>query len=64
VTHDGGPAFPVPEGYDYSGMTLREYYAGLAMASLIKTRTVLTAAEDAVELADALLKQLGYKDPD
>ena len=35
---DGGPAFPVPESANYAGypgMTLREWYAGLAMQGLI-----------------------------
>ncbi len=37
---DGGPAFPerMTEGYDRSGMTLRDWFAGQAILSLLHQR--------------------------
>ncbi len=58
--NDGGPAFPVPGVFDYAGMSLREYYAGLAMQGLMTAaRHSLTAiAEESVRVADALIAEL------
>jgi hypothetical protein len=60
------PAFPVP--YDHTGltavggMTLREYYAGLAMQGFMANANALYepdgAARDAVQYADALITEL------
>lgn len=57
----GGPAFPVA---GYQGMTLRDYFAGLAMQSLIQHLTgddneIVDTAEDAYSFADAMLKERG-----
>jgi len=58
--------FPTLEGYlggkgehEASGLTKREYFAGLAMQGLIsRTHCVEGLAIYAVEMADALLKEL------
>lgn len=74
---DGGPAFPVtrmvwtknhPDGetITFPGMTLREWYAGMALKGLLASwgvnpterdgRTEEQIAEQAVRLADAMLR--------
>ena len=40
------------------GLTKREYFAGLAMQGLLKTKSVVVAAKMAVSSADALLEEL------
>jgi len=35
ITPTGGPAFPVPQPCCREGMTLRQWYAGLAMQGLL-----------------------------
>lgn len=71
---DGGSAFPTlpplhpegghPDGYPYpqDGMSLRQWYAGLAMQGLLASGPhdcgVLGIALDAVQQADALIKAL------
>jgi hypothetical protein len=61
--NDGGFAFPMPDRYGgANGMTLREYYAGQALAGLLastKTSDGLTIAKDAYILADAMLRARG-----
>ena len=59
------PASPmIIEGLDScSGLTKREYFAGLAMQGMLSssdyaTSTWNTVAIEAVEVADALLKEL------
>jgi hypothetical protein len=58
----GGPAFPTPaHNLQNDGMTLRDYFAGLAMQSLILGLTghdneIPDTAEDAYRFADAMLK--------
>jgi hypothetical protein len=64
----GYPAYPcvMPDPdqsktYHYSGMTLREYYAGLAMQGIAAKGNRLDrheVARDAVEFADALIHEL------
>jgi len=52
----GGPAFPVGS---YAGMTLRDYFAAMAMQALL-TRIDMSGAErarDAYIIADAMLAQ-------
>lgn len=78
--NDGGPAFPttpVSHGYapDVSGegtgaspgMTLREYYAGQAIAGMLADEncndSVENLAKGAVRCADALIAQLSAKSP-
>ncbi len=64
---DGGPAFPMgyhPESIhaDHSGMTLRDYFAGQAMAAIITSvyctpETIYTEVSSrAYAQADAMLK--------
>ena len=65
TTHDGGPAFPVPNDAnvnDQEGMILRDYFAAKAMAALITCAPNHgdlpqgMAAIDAYRYADAMLK--------
>lgn len=55
----GGPAFPVPPS-TYSninhGMTLRDYFAGQALAN-VNAVDVTQAAELCYQIADAMLKE-------
>jgi len=61
---DGGNAFPDVMGNN-SGLTKREWLAGLAMQGLIVHGTFMhETAEKAVKYADALLKELGKEGPD
>ena len=43
---------------NFNGLTKREYFAGLAMQGLLKTKSVVVAAKMAVSSADALLEEL------
>lgn len=60
---DGGPAFPRPETTGYhpqSGMTLRDYFAAIALPWALANRDVsqpwkFPAAMAAYEVADAML---------
>lgn len=59
---DGGPAFPLADGTrdDEGGMTLRDYFAGQAIAGLCcrdATRMTDTLAQEAFEVADAMLAE-------
>lgn len=40
----------------YYGMTLRDYFAAMAMQELVRDGTPASAAKDAYEYADAMLK--------
>lgn len=57
---DGGPAFPVPYGARHSGMSLRDWFAGLALQGLLAEAGTYAnfdePAKDAYEAADAMLK--------
>jgi hypothetical protein len=60
MTTDGGPAFP-RHGYNSNdGMTLRDWFAGQALAGLVsyvvKGATFENVAEDAYKAADAMLR--------
>jgi len=60
MTNDGGPAFP-RHGYNSNdGMTLRDWFAGQALAGLVsyvvKGATFENVAEDAYKAADAMLR--------
>jgi hypothetical protein len=68
TTNDGGPAFPVigesnhPDGGRYlfnQGMTLRDYFAGQALAGLMGDQTIKAMpdefAESAYIAADSML---------
>jgi hypothetical protein len=53
---DGGPAFPYRDRYP--GMTLRDWFAGQALAGLLASKGYherSVAATDAFNLADAML---------
>lgn len=59
---DGGPAFPVPDegqGWGAAGMTLRDWFAGQALAGMLADPNVpgkpRQTSEAAYELADAML---------
>lgn len=67
-TNDGGPAFPVPDShcpngqvqYGSYGMSLRDYFAGQALAGLLTQPAEdeygpKCFAEAAYEMADAML---------
>jgi hypothetical protein len=72
--HDGGIAFGgsrieieegtgIPRKIEYTGMSLREYYAGQALAGLLANDTGPAgdwkkSAKDALEAADALIAEL------
>ena len=65
--NDGGPAFPIPnatdmDGYVYApeatGMSLRDWFAGQALAGLLTKLTDEELAASAAYLcADAMLKR-------
>ncbi len=67
--NDGGPAFPVPKsgGVMPTGMTLRQYYAGQALAGLDLARVAhdldwqRSVAWDCFSVADAMIAE-GEKD--
>ena len=53
-TEDGGPAFPISS---YKGMTLRDWFAGQAIAGLTTApRSVLETVARAYEIADTAIK--------
>ncbi len=60
---NGGPAFPVsidkPAGYGTDGMSLRDWFAGQALAGLVNGRKdyVKAFAEEAYSVADAMLAE-------
>ncbi len=65
MSDDGGPAFPVTEGPSLSGwygMTLRDWFAGQALAGLIANECLATTPEGIMgdarrvySMADAML---------
>ena len=66
--NDGGPAFPAAPNPNYTddaclgqrGMTLRDYFAGKALAGLLADKTIegpaKSYARSAYEVADAMLE--------
>lgn len=58
---DGDPAFPCnsPDGVEtYKGMSLRDWFAGQALAGYLANNGYLSqTAERAYEIADAMLKE-------
>ena len=61
---DGGPAFPHDgrdngpgniKGRPHDGMTLRDWFAGQALAGLVQSGCCARGALDAYALADAML---------
>ena len=70
---DGGPAFARPCGetsqggnYDQSGMSLRDWFAGKAMISIIRCTGIpsptITVAELAYKQADAMIEARSKSD--
>lgn len=64
-TKTGGPAFPVPRthGGPDEGMTLRDFFAGQALAGRNVQRAYKTwedMAADCYEIADAMLAARGH----
>lgn len=63
---DGGPAFPNalgPEDFEQKGMTLRDWFAGQALAQYLATMpsdaTYAELAEKCYRAADAMLEARG-----
>jgi hypothetical protein len=72
MSDDGGAAFPMPHHHDstmgcyhqfHAGMTLRDYFAGQALAHIPalleaneKNKSVQLIAEWAYQVADAMIK--------
>ena len=58
--YDGGPAFPCPDTENYdgeAGMSLRDWFAGLAMQGMLASgQVVLNVPGEAYEFADLMLK--------
>lgn len=56
---DFEPAFPVedPGGGQYSGMTLRDYFASQALSSIQNEESPKSQAEYAYRIADAMLEE-------
>jgi hypothetical protein len=60
---DGGPAFPIMWDYaeNETGMSLRDYFAGQALAGRMARQSSYPswgdAAKDAYEMADAMLAE-------
>lgn len=59
---NGGTAFPAQGNWANDGMTLRDFFAALAMQGIIASDTLATykaAAKDAYLIADSLLAARG-----
>ena len=56
---DGGPAFPSHPDSAYAGMTLRDWFAGMALQGLLTNNYARFsgASADAFMLADLMLKE-------
>ena len=57
--NDGGPAFPRPMVAAAPGMTLRDWFAGQALAGMVKNYSIKEAkllARHCYEHADAMLE--------
>lgn len=62
--HDNNaPAFPVPDSYIHKGITVRQWFAGMALTGLINPHTgylpstMETISEEAFKIADTMIKQ-------
>jgi hypothetical protein len=57
---DGGPAFPAPYSENPHGLSIRDYFAGMALQGLLvsgKTRDVTLLTSFSYDLADAMLAE-------
>jgi hypothetical protein len=62
---DGGPAFPTQSSPYFTGMTLRDWFAGQALTAPWSSNfEVSEAAEIAYEFADAMLAARAKKEDD
>jgi hypothetical protein len=52
----GGPAFPRTQWPNETGMTLRDYFAAMAMQMLVNENYFDVSATLAYKMADAMLK--------
>lgn len=67
ASDNGGPAFPVPMGVHWGGMTLRDYFAGQALAGFASAlfrehrpppaELAESYAAAAYEMADAMVRK-------
>ena len=62
ITPTGGPAFPVPQPCCREGMSLRQWYAGMAMQGMLIQDTYIhevtkNIAKLAWKQADAMLEE-------
>ena len=57
--HDGGQAFPYSHESERQGMTLRDYFAGQAMAGMLANHKsqagIAVYSKDAYDVADAMI---------
>lgn len=60
-TNDGGPAFPVPRDAPVDGMSLRDWFAGQALAGMLadasRSGSVEHYVDDAYSIADSMLAE-------
>ena len=60
-TNDGGPAFPCTTMHDFKGMSLRDYFAGQALAGMQTDGFTIplmpSIAKRAYVIADAMLAE-------
>lgn len=52
----GNPAFPTFDGDTYNGMSLRDWFAGMALQGRLAAGQRVHVESDAYEDADAMLK--------
>ena len=64
MKEDGGPAYPVigapGASQDYQGMTLRDYFAGEALAGMLANKRFHIFGDDGDTLADEQAAQNAY----
>lgn len=61
ITCDGGPAFPFTPDTLQTGMSLRDYFAGMAMDRPVTGSTPEDIAAEAYAIADAMLRERAKK---
>jgi hypothetical protein len=57
MTDNSPPAFPVQDGFYAAGMSLRDWFAGQALATLQPHWDAKPLAKAAYEVADAMLAE-------
>lgn len=58
---DGGPAYPIYKNLQYEGMSLRDWFAGMAMKGMMagrywETASKTTLVTEAYKIADGMIK--------